>query len=86
MKIKYMLILILGMFLTINSYSQSVSDSVSLLNKRPIDPLVGQGFLFFSVNKFGRIKFFLTPKSAEPRIQLSGIPYYITKVQPIKND
>lgn len=80
-----MLILILGMFLTINSYSQSTNDSIKTLNERPIDPLVGQGFLILSVNRFGRVKFFLTPNSG-PKMYLSGIPYYVTKVQPIKND
>jgi hypothetical protein len=83
MKIKYMLIFILGMFLTTNSYSQSVDTTY---NKKPINPLMeSRGFLFLSVTRFGGVKFFLTPKS-EPKMYLSGIPYYVTKVQPIKND
>jgi hypothetical protein len=83
-----MLIFVLGMFLTINSYSQPVRDTTETvtLNKRPITPLIGmKGFLFLSINRFGKIKFFLYPKS-EPKIYLSGIPYYVTKVHPIKSE
>lgn len=78
MKMKYILPII-GIFLTINCYSQS-NDSTIILNRRPIDPMVdSKGFVILNISRFGGFKFFLIPKS-EPKLQLSGIPYYVTKV------